>query len=156
MSDKQSSNYKYRQGVGAIVINSEGKILICQRRDEQNHWQFPQGGIDEGEQPIQTLMRELTEEIGTDKILPLLSLPYKTRYIWNQKERENRKYDGQEHTWYLVKFLGDDTDLKSTKEFTDFRWINFDKILNETDEIRHQTYKKLIDMLSKIKDNLNF
>ena len=30
-------------------------------------WQFPQGGIDEGESPKQALKRELKEEIGTDK-----------------------------------------------------------------------------------------
>ena len=58
----------YRRGVGVILFNAQGRVLAAQRRDMISEaWQMPQGGIDEGETPLQAAFRELGEEIGTDK-----------------------------------------------------------------------------------------
>ena len=40
----------YRLNVGLIIINDNGKLLLCKRKN-MNSWQFPQGGIDKGETP---------------------------------------------------------------------------------------------------------
>jgi L-asparaginase / beta-aspartyl-peptidase len=154
--DKLPYEFKYRKGVGAVVISKEGKFLICQRREEPNHWQFPQGGIDDGEPPIVTLKRELKEEVGTSQFRPILRLPHKTRYLWNGEKRMSDRYDGQEHIWFLTTFWGEESDLQATEEFTAFRWVEFDQILNETHELRRETYSKVIEMLLEIKNILNF
>jgi putative (di)nucleoside polyphosphate hydrolase len=58
----------YRLGVGLMLLNQENKILIGQRIDTKiNGWQMPQGGIDEGETPSKAVLREMEEEIGTNK-----------------------------------------------------------------------------------------
>ena len=57
---------KLRANVAAILRNREGKILICERIQIWNAWQFPQGGVDDGETLEQALTRELREEIGIE------------------------------------------------------------------------------------------
>lgn len=58
----------YRRGVGMMVIDGEGRILIGQRADQTAPaWQMPQRGIAEGEHPHQAALRELHEEIGTQQ-----------------------------------------------------------------------------------------
>ena len=53
----------YRLNVGLIIVNNYGKVLICKRKNS-NQWQFPQGGIDKGESPIEAAKREIFEEVG--------------------------------------------------------------------------------------------
>ncbi len=54
----------YRLNVGIIVCNNDGGLLWCRRLGKVNAWQFPQGGINENEQPIEAMYRELNEEVG--------------------------------------------------------------------------------------------
>lgn len=56
----------YRRGVGVMVLNRDGQVLVARRIDMPSEaWQMPQGGIDAGESPIEAAQRELCEEIGT-------------------------------------------------------------------------------------------
>ena len=62
------SSLPYRFGVGAMVLNAEGKVFVAKRIDNPGDaWQMPQGGIDEGEDPAKAVLRELKEETGTAK-----------------------------------------------------------------------------------------
>ena len=56
----------YRKNVGLIVLNPENQLLVCKRKDTKK-WQFPQGGVDSNEKPIQAAYRELFEEVGISK-----------------------------------------------------------------------------------------
>ena len=58
-----SEESNYRLNVGLIIVNNYGKVLICKRKNS-NQWQFPQGGIDKGESPIEAAKREIFEEVG--------------------------------------------------------------------------------------------
>src|SRR5258707_15708346 len=58
----------YRPCVGVMLINAEGLVFVGRRIDQTvEGWQMPQGGIDQGETPEQAALRELKEEIATDK-----------------------------------------------------------------------------------------
>ena len=58
-----------RNGVGVIILNSENKVFVGKRKDNPvNKWQMPQGGIDEGEDYLTAMKRELFEETSIKSI----------------------------------------------------------------------------------------
>ena len=59
MIDKEG----YRENVAIIILNEDQKVLWAKRSNE-NAWQFPQGGIDQGETPKRAAYRELYEEVN--------------------------------------------------------------------------------------------
>ena len=46
----------YRSNVGIILCNDEGKVFWAKRKGA-NSWQFPQGGIDDYEDPETAMYR---------------------------------------------------------------------------------------------------
>ncbi|MGE0179418.1 MAG: NUDIX domain-containing protein, partial [Sphingomonas sp.] len=55
----------YRPAAGVMLLNHEGKVWVGQRIDNRlDAWQMPQGGLDEGEDPLAGALRELEEETG--------------------------------------------------------------------------------------------
>lgn len=92
----------YRKNVAAVVLNSAGLILACERSDLDGAWQFPQGGIDKGETPGEALLRELQEEIGTSDVEILTQLQHPLRYDF-PPELDDRPHRGQEQTYFLVR-----------------------------------------------------
>ena len=75
----EDNTKNYRPNVAAIVLSSsypaKCEIFIASRIDVEDAWQFPQGGIDEGETPHEALFRELKEEIGTNEIDIIAEFP---------------------------------------------------------------------------------
>jgi putative (di)nucleoside polyphosphate hydrolase len=92
---------EYRRGVVAVLCNAENEILLCERSDHPGVWQFPQGGIESGEEPEQAFFRELREEIGNDRCTILKIATKTTKYRW-PKSNDHRV--GQEHIWILAAF----------------------------------------------------
>ncbi|HMV45867.1 MAG TPA: NUDIX domain-containing protein, partial [Leptospiraceae bacterium] len=59
----------YRKNVGIVVFNSKGEVLVGRRVGPyRDNWQYPQGGIDEDEEPKQAAVRELYEEVGIKEV----------------------------------------------------------------------------------------
>ena len=60
---------RYRRAVGIMLLNRAGEVFVARRIDlpTMPAWQMPQGGIDPGETPLQAALRELKEEIGTNR-----------------------------------------------------------------------------------------
>lgn len=123
---------RYRRGVGVMLLNSEGKVWVGARIDNTDEaWQMPQGGIDEGEEPWATALRELEEETGIAPHLVerIAECPERLKYrlpdeligvIWKEH------WVGQDQDWFLCRFLGRDADVNiATKhpEFREWRWI---------------------------------
>ena len=72
---------KYRPNVGIVVFRSDGKVLLCERvEDYPKRWQFPQGGIDDGETPLQAAVRELREETSVTSVKFVCSLDKSIKY----------------------------------------------------------------------------
>jgi len=69
---KRPAKY-FRAGTGAVLTDQQGRVLVFERRDVPGAWQFPQGGIEDKEDPIDTVLREIREETGISrKALTLL------------------------------------------------------------------------------------
>ena len=119
-----------RIGVGIIVLNYQNKIFVGKRKDNPgDKWQMPQGGVDEGEDFITAMKRELLEEtsIKNIKIIKEIDKIYQYQLpenlvgiIWKGK------YRGQKQKWFITRFLGEEKEINlNTKhaEFVDWKWI---------------------------------
>ena len=119
-----------RTGVGIIVLNNQNKIFVGKRKDNPgNKWQMPQGGVDEGEDFISAMKRELFEETSIKNIEIIKELKNIYQYelpdnlvgiIWKGK------YRGQKQKWFITRFLGEESEINlNTKhaEFIDWKWI---------------------------------
>ena len=127
VSQKQHSGKEYRKNVALILERKSGKILICQRSDCENSWQFPQGGVDQGEEPVEALHREVREEIGLSaKFYEIIEEREGYRYDFDKRHAKWKHYLGQEQTYFRCRFSGKNKniDLGSNKpEFTNYCWI---------------------------------
>ncbi len=155
-------NKKYRQGVGALILNNENKIFVAKRITPKNSWQMPQGGIDDYEDPDIALFRELKEEIGTDNV-KIIGKTQKLKYDLPDADKKNLfngKYNGQEQVWYIVKFLGNDADIDlnyhHAPEFLEWKWENEDYILSNIVSFKYNMYAEVISYMKKILNNSKF
>ena len=119
----------YRRNVGAALFNSAGLVLMAHRADQPSMaagtWQMPQGGIDKGEDPRAAVLRELREEIGTDKAEILAE-----HADWLSYELAtplHGKWRGQTQKWFALRFLGADSDIRLDQyaqvEFDQWHWV---------------------------------
>jgi len=114
---------KYRKNSSAIV-KLENKFLIVKKPRLENKWQFPQGGIDEGETPQQACKREFKEECGNTeiKIKYMFSETYK--YFWPKKVQEERGFCGQEIHFFVCCFVEKNPKIKvDNKEIVDYKFV---------------------------------
>jgi len=118
---------KYRPNVAAILQNSQGEILVAERCDIAGAWQFPQGGVDEGEGVSETLYREVEEELGlTPDCYTIKEHKSGYRYDFPGGRLKHGIYSGQEQDYFLCAFSGKDSDINletEHPEFSNFRWI---------------------------------
>ena len=128
---------RYRRGVGVMLINADRQVWVGARIDNTDDaWQMPQGGMDEGEEPWGTALRELEEETGIPPHLVerLSECPERLRYDLPEELRGKLwggKWAGQDQDWFLARFLGTDADIDiATKdpEFREWRWIDAERL----------------------------
>ena len=129
-----SKNLPYRKGVGMMVFNDDKKIFVGKRIDNQKAWQMPQGGVDENEDCLSAARRELYEETGIQSIRVIEKSKKKYTYdlpeyllgkIWKGK------YKGQRQRWFLIKFLGPDSEINLNQkcpEFNEWKWVDIDEL----------------------------
>ena len=143
----------YRRGVGVMLLNPEGKVFVAARIDNPDDaWQMPQGGIDEGEEPWATALRELEEETGIAPHLVerVAECPERLRYelpeglagrLWKGR------WIGQEQDWFLCRFLGKDSDVDlATKhpEFRDWQWVEPSRLPDLIVPFKRDLYRRLL------------
>jgi putative (di)nucleoside polyphosphate hydrolase len=125
----------YRPNVGAALFDRAGRVLVCRRADLPNAegapggWQLPQGGIDADEDPRVAVLRELAEEIGTDRAAIIGEHPDWLTYDLPPSllgVALGGRYRGQRQRWFALRFLGRDADIRLDRdphpEFDAWRW----------------------------------
>ncbi len=138
---------KYRKNVGAVVLNNDGKVLVGWKH---NAWQLPQGGVDPDENLEEALIRELCEEIGTDKFTILKKSEYFHYYDWPENVRVTKRkkmYSGQRQKYFLIRFDGNETDLDPDKhgEFSKLKWLMPSEVIIDAWEIKRPVYEKVFE-----------
>lgn len=143
----------FRKGAGSVIYKEDGQVLVFKRTGE-NIWQFQQGGMDEGEEPEQTLWRELEEETALikDDFIKIHPYPTPTIYHYPIEMILPARYInclGQTHRWWFLEIAsGTEIDLNkaSDKEFEDYHWIPFTEYLLTTNSsFKHSVYNELFD-----------
>ncbi|TKX31825.1 RNA pyrophosphohydrolase [Campylobacter estrildidarum] len=142
---------KYRPNVAAIILSStyplECKIFIAKRSDMDNIWQFPQGGIDEGEDAKSALLRELKEEIGTDEIEIIAEYPEWLSYDFPERvAKKMYPYDGQIQKYFLVRLKSESKINIKTKhpEFSAYQFVKVKQIFEMIHHFKRNIYIKVI------------
>lgn len=141
---------KYRPNVAIIVLAPtyplECKLLVAQRNDIKGAWQFPQGGIDEGESPEDAMYRELKEEIGTNDVEIITQYPQWLNYDFPENVAKKMKFDGQSQKYFLVRLKpGAKIDINTPKpEFNDFSFVKVEEINKIVNSFKKPVYTKVI------------
>ena len=155
--NKNFKNLPLRSGVGIVLLNNQNKVFVAKRIDNpKNFWQMPQGGIDEGENPLKAAFRELEEETSIRNAELIKELDGTITYelpdrllgiIWKGK------YRGQKQKWFLMRFIGKDSEINintSNPEFLDWKWIELDLITEVVVDFKLHVYKELQEKVKKI------
>jgi putative (di)nucleoside polyphosphate hydrolase len=150
----------YRPNVGIVICNANHEVFWGKRVREHS-WQFPQGGINHGESPVQAMFRELHEEVGLApshvKILGRTKgwLRYDVPSNWVRREWRGN-YRGQKQIWFLLRLTGRDCDVclrKTTKpEFDAWRWTDYWIPLESVIEFKRDVYQLALAELSRFLD----
>ena len=143
-------NLPLRSGVGIVVLNQYNKVFVAKRIDNpKNFWQMPQGGVDHGEDFLTAAYRELEEETSIRNVELISELDGYITYnlpdhllgvIWKGK------YKGQTQKWFLMRHLGDDSEIniKTKKpEFLEWKWIELEYLTKVVVDFKLHVYKEL-------------
>jgi putative (di)nucleoside polyphosphate hydrolase len=151
-----SKDNLYRPNVAMIILSSEypkkREVFIAQRNDLTDIWQFPQGGIDEGEEVKEALFREMEEEIGTNEAEIVAEYPEWISYDFPDKIAKKMKpYKGQTQRYFLVK-LKDDAHINlATKhpEFINYKFVDVEDVLDYTAHFKKPVYEAVLNYFKK-------
>lgn len=158
------SKLPYRPCVGIMLLNSSNKVWIGRRamkrsvqQDEPGSWQMPQGGIDEGEDPLPAALRELEEETGISDVEVIGQTEDWLTYDLPEHlvgKALKGKYCGQKQKWFAMRYLGDDSAIDLSKaeddEFDDWRWEDAAELPGLIIEFKRPVYEQVVASFEKL------
>ncbi len=158
-----------RYGVGMVLVNKQ-KLIFAGRKLAINSkmiswylrssWQMPQGGIEPGEEPYDTVLRELKEEIGTDKIRYIAETEDWLTYKIPESLHRSGKHPiiGQKQKWFLLQFLGNNGDINikttSNSEFDKWKWLSVSNIIRLSVHFKRKMYINIFKEFKPYIDNI--
>jgi putative (di)nucleoside polyphosphate hydrolase len=142
---------KFRRGIGIILLNSRNEIFVGRRSDMKgNAWQLPQGGIDARETPRRAALRELKEEIGTDRVAIIAES--KDWFYYDlppaiAKKAWGGRWKGQRQKWFVMRLAGPESEIDvatAHPEFDRWRWVALRRLPALAVSFKRQLYLSLV------------
>tara|TARA_B100000767_G_C19544193_1_gene442078 strand:- start:50 stop:520 length:471 start_codon:yes stop_codon:yes gene_type:complete len=140
-----------RTGVGIIILNKKNQVFVGKRKDNPgDKWQMPQGGVENGEDFLTAMKRELREETSIKSIEIIKEINQIYEYelpkkligiVWKGKFR------GQKQKWFITKFIGNENEINLNTihpEFIEWKWIDAETLPNVIVEFKKDLYLKLL------------
>ena len=155
MSSDHIDSDGFRANVGIILCNEEGKLLLAGRIGSKG-WQFPQGGMQQGESAEEAMFRELHEEVGLleGDVEVLGSTNDWLRYRLPKKYVRHHSKPlciGQKQRWFILRLVGTDdcvrVDRSETPEFDRWRWVEFWRPVNDVIYFKRRVYARALHEL---------
>jgi putative (di)nucleoside polyphosphate hydrolase len=158
MAEAGSETVRYRPAVGIMLLNRQGEVFVGHRIDmpAMPAWQMPQGGIDPGETPRQAALRELREEIGTDKAEIVAESACWLKYdlpVDLAGRNWGGRYCGQRQKWFVMRFTGAEADIDLATdhpEFDAWQWVAAERLPELIVPFKRQLY---IDILTEFREH---
>lgn len=153
MADQDIIDHKgYRRGVGIVLWDGRDSVLLARRSDHRG-WQFPQGGVRQGEPPRDAMYRELKEELGLDSsdVREVARMGRWVSYTLPVRFRRSGppRCVGQKQLWWLLRIqCGDDRirpDLAAEPEFDNWRWVEYWRPAEEVVFFKRSVYREVLD-----------
>lgn len=147
----------YRPNVAAIILSSEYpkkcEFMLSRRNGMKRGWQFPQGGIDEGESTVDALLRELKEEIGTNDVEILAEYPEWITYDFPKSAKGKLyPYRGQTQKYYLVRLRESakiDLFAYEIPEFEEYRFVGLEELFRSATFLKRRPYRRVIEYFKR-------
>lgn len=144
-----------RPTVVGCFVNKRRALVVYQ--EEYDLWQFPQGGIEQGETCELVLKREMREEMGEDLVRYAEEPPVymgRDQIIFKENKYSSRKLQldsgeqfkmsGKSYLFYAIKIPVESLDMESS-EFDKYRWLNFSDAVELANTI-YQPGKKRVTL----------
>jgi putative (di)nucleoside polyphosphate hydrolase len=150
------SELEYRENVCLLIFNSSKQLFLGERAGQKGVWQFPQGGAEKEFSLQDNALKEASEELGCsiDKFKIFAKLEHTHKYDFNVPPAYAvGKYRGQQQTFWLLSFLGEDSDIKlenSDKEFQGWLWVGVNKVRELAEEKRLPGYEPALIEFEKL------
>ncbi len=142
----------FRANVGIILANADNRLLLGGRAGSRG-WQFPQGGMYEGEEPVAAMYRELREEVGLEpEDVELLGvtrdwLRYRLpgKYV---RRNSDPLCVGQKQRWFMLRLVTDEDRVRFDRgdkpEFDRARWVHFWRPVKEVIYFKRRVYARAL------------
>jgi putative (di)nucleoside polyphosphate hydrolase len=153
---------QYRPNVGIVLFNTEGRVWLGRRAGQAGpyNWQFPQGGIDAGEDLEAAARRELHEETGVVSARLIGRTEGWILYDFPPEVLASKKmargFKGQKQVWFAFAFEGEDAEVRldhhDEVEFDAWRWVPLASALEAIVPFKREAYAKVIASFRKYED----
>ncbi len=144
----------YRPNVGVVLFHPlDGRVWLGRRAGAPGpfNWQFPQGGVDKGEQLLDAARRELQEETGVISAAYIGRTDDWITYDFPEGYRGSKiakGWKGQRQVWFALRFTGDEAEINLYAhrhvEFDDWRWAGLDEALDQVVPFKRPAYELVI------------
>lgn len=148
----------YRPNVGVVLFDRRGCVWLGRRTNTKGpyNWQFPQGGVDDGEDLEDAARRELLEETGISSVTLLGRtdgwLTYDFPPGWTGSKAQ-KGWKGQKQVWFAYRFEGHDSEVNLKHhlppEFDSWRWAKIEEALAKVVPFKRETYVQVIQAFSQ-------